>query len=335
MCYEKGDAMKNVLVTGGAGYIGSVLTRLLLNNNFNVIVIDNLTYGVSALTDIWHNSNFNFLKGDITSSKTIKKVFTDYQINFVVHLAAIVGDPACAKNKKLARKVNWNGSLKLLELCLAHRVKKFIFASTCSNYGKMPSPDGYVDENSPLTPISFYAQLKARFEKVILEEIKKEDGFCPVALRFATAYGVSPRMRFDLTVNEFTKELILGRELEVFGEQFWRPYCHVYDLARAVCLVLSADHLDLRYEVFNVGDSGENYQKKMIINELSKIILNSKVKFVHRDEDPRDYKVSFKKIQNRLGFNISKRVTDGIKEIKVMFDSNAFLDPDDAVYRNS
>lgn len=328
--------IRNILVTGGAGYIGSVLVNLLLHNGYNVLVFDNLKFGDEGLRDMRRHSNFKLIRGDITSNKDIKQTFNDYKIDAVIHLAAIVGDPACAKHPRLARSVNWESSLKLLDCSIRNHVKRFIFASTCSNYGKMPdSPNEYVDETSPLAPVSLYAELKVEFEKVILNELRRKNNFCPVSLRFATAYGVSPRMRFDLTVNEFVKDLALGRELEVFGKQFWRPYCHVYDIARAMLLILNTKKEKIAYNVFNVGDTAENYQKQMIVEKIKKFIPDAKIKYVKKDEDPRNYRVSFEKIKNELGFNISKKLHDGIKEIKNLIDNKVILNPDDIKYRNS
>lgn len=326
---------KTILVTGGAGYVGSQLVGVLLDNDYHVVVIDNLSFGGESLLNFWHQPNFKFYKGDITSSKDLKTIFTNEKINAVIHLAAIVGDPACAKQPDLAKRVNWEGASQLLTLAHKSRVERFIFASTCSNYGKMSDPNGYVEETSKLAPVSLYAELKVKFENVLLNEMKKDDYFCPTSLRFATVYGISPRMRFDLTINEFTKDLVLGRELEVFGQEFWRPYCHVYDFARAMLLVLEADKKKIAYNVFNVGDTKENYQKKMIFDEIQKIIPYAKVKFVQKGEDPRDYRVSFEKIKKELGFKISKRVPDGIKEIKYAIEQKIVLNPDDPKYRNS
>jgi len=262
-------------------------------------------------------------------------VFKNYRIDAVIHLAAIVGDPACVKQPELAKKTNWEAAVNLLDFSMKNKVKKFIFASTCSNYGKMPDPDIYVDENSLLNPVSLYAELKVKFENFMINEIGRKDNFCPVSLRFATAYGVSNRMRFDLTVNEFTKDLALRREIEVFGEQFWRPYCHVYDLARGVLIALNSENSKVAYDIFNVGDTEENYQKKMIIERIKELIPDIKVKYIHKNEDPRDYRVSFTKIKERLGFTISKNVRDGINEVKSLIDGKVILDPDDRVYRNS
>ena len=198
----------------------------------------------------------------------------------------------------------------------------------------MIDPNGYVNESSPLEPVSLYAELKVKFEKVILSEIDKNDYFSPTSLRFATIHGVSPRMRFDLTVNEFTKELVLGRELEVYGEQFWRPYCHVYDIARAVELVLSSDEKKVAYNVFNVGASNQNYQKLMLIEEIKKFIPDANVKYVRKEEDPRDYRVSFEKIKRELGFNITRTVPEGIAEIIRVIREGFISNPDYGKYKN-
>jgi nucleoside-diphosphate-sugar epimerase len=199
-------------------------------------------------------------------------------------------------------------------LCEEQKVKTFVFASTCSNYGKMPDPEKFLDENGRLAPVSLYAESKVTFEKFLLSQ--PHDNTCkPTCLRFSTVYGMSPRIRFDLTVNEFTREVALDRELVVFGEQFWRPYCHVEDLARSLVLVLESPEYKVAFEVFNVGDTSENYTKQMIVNEIVKQLPKAKVKYVQKNEDPRDYRVNFDKIKNQLGFTITKKVPDGIAEI--------------------
>lgn len=325
---------KCVLVTGGAGYAGSLLVRLLLNHDQRVVVVDKLNFGGESLLGIWQQPNFVFVKGDLTERNVVKDIFANYKIDSVVHLAAIVGDPACAKDPKLAQLVNWDVALNVLEQAIKHKVARFVFASTCSNYGKMADPTKYVDEQSILAPVSLYAELKVKFEQALLKEVEKKDWFAPTALRFATIYGVSPRMRFDLTVNEFTKELTLGRELEVFGEQFWRPYCQVSDFGRAVALVLASAQEKVAYDVFNVGDTKENYQKLMIINEIKKLIPGAKVKYVKKQEDPRDYRVSFEKIKTKLGFTVAHRLPEGIRDIKSLIDNKIIANPDDRKYCN-
>ena len=326
--------MKNILVTGGAGYVGSGLLRELLLKGYNVTCIDNLLFGGESLLDIWHNKNFTFYKCDINDSQKLDEVFLKNNFDGVIHLAAIVGDPACKINSDLAIKTNFESSKNLLEKSKNSEVSKFIFASTCSNYGKMDDPEAYVDENSKLAPVSLYAELKVKFEKYMLGEMKKLDGFSPTSLRFSTVYGLSPRMRFDLTVNEFTKDLALGKELVIFGEQFWRPYCHVKDFSNAFITVLKSPNEKVAYNVFNVGDTKENYTKQMIVNEIKKVLPNSKIKYVQKNEDPRDYRVNCDKIKKELGFKISMTVPDGIKEIKRVIQENLIQDPEDQKYYN-
>ncbi len=324
--------MEKVLVTGGAGYIGSVLVRLLLGQGYRVRILDNLRFGGEPVVELLNQENFEFIKGDVRNENDIKKALKD--IDHLANLAAIVGDPACKKEPELAKETNLEATKKLYQLANEAQVKKFIFASTCSNYGKMVNPDEYVNENSTLAPVSLYAETKVEAEKYLLGQDRKNH--CkPTVLRFSTVYGLSSRIRFDLTVNEFTKELALGRELVVFGEQFWRPYCHVQDLARSVIEVIQAESAKVTFNVFNVGDTNENYQKQMIVEEIKKQIPEAAIKFVEKNEDPRDYKVSFKKIKNELGFQITKKVPDGIKQVKKIINEKFLSNPDDHKYRNS
>lgn len=325
---------KIIMVTGGAGYVGSVLVRKLLQKGYKVICIDNLRFGGSSLIDVWDNPRFVFKKIDITNYNDIDEVLEFYDIFAIVHLAAIVGDPACKLEPELAVRTNREASIHLLEKALESNVRKFIFASTCSNYGKMEDSNGYVDETSPLSPVSLYAELKVEFENLILNNIDKIERFCPTSLRFATVYGMSPRMRFDLTVNEFTKELALGRELLIYGEQFWRPYCHVSDFSKAIVAVLRASNKKVAYNVFNVGDTSQNYTKKMIVEELLKQVPDGQVKYIHKNEDPRDYRAKFNKIKNELGFKISKTVSVGINEILTSIKFGIIENPDDQRFYN-
>jgi nucleoside-diphosphate-sugar epimerase len=326
--------MKNILVTGGAGYVGSGLLRDLLAQGYSVTCVDNLMFGGESLLDIWHNKNFTFINCDINKSEKLDTIFSKNNFDAVIHLAAIVGDPACKLYSDLANKTNWISSKWLIEKSKSAGVSKFIFASTCSNYGKMDNPEAYVDENSRLAPVSLYAELKVKFEKYMLNEMKKIDGFSPTSLRFSTVYGLSPRMRFDLTVNEFTKNLALGKELLIFGEQFWRPYCHVKDFSNAFITVLKSPNEKVAYNVFNVGDTRENYTKQMLVNEIKKVLPNSKIKYVAKNEDARDYRVNCDKIKKELGFKISMTVPDGIREIKRVIQENLIKDPEDQKYYN-
>ena len=323
--------MKKVLVSGGAGYIGSVLVRLLLEKCYSVRIIDNLSFGGEPIADLLNNDNFEFIKGDIRNESDLRKALKD--IDYVAHLAAIVGDPACAKQPELTRSINFEGSKLFYKIANEMGIKRFIFSSTCSNYGKMDDANSYVDETSNLAPVSLYAETKVNTEKFLLSQ-PKTNITKPICLRFSTVYGMSLRPRFDLTVNEFTKELALGRELVVFGEQFWRPYCHVQDLARGVIAVLEAEKEKVAFEIFNVGDTNDNYQKQMIVNEIKKQIPDAKIKYVKKNEDPRDYRVSFEKINKQLGFKITKRLSEGIRQIKQAVVDGIVANPDDKKYSN-
>ena len=323
---------QTILVTGGAGYIGSVLTRQLLEKGFTVRVLDSLMYGGEPIVDLFNYPNFQFIKGDVRTEADVRRAVEG--IDCIAHLAAIVGDPACAQDQDLARTTNLDGSRLLYQLANEAGVQKFVFASTCSNYGKMENPDEYANEDSKLAPVSLYAETKVATEQFLLSQ-PKTNACKPTCLRFSTVYGLSLRPRFDLTVNEFAKELALGRELTVFGEQFWRPYCHVFDLARSVVSVIEAPEEKVAFEVYNVGDTSENYQKKMIVDEVRKVLPDSKITYVSKTEDPRDYKVSFDKIRNKLGFKLKFTVPDGVRQIKKVLDDGFILNPDDQKYRNT
>lgn len=325
------NKQKKIMVTGAAGYIGSTLCELLLNKGYKVLGVDLLIFGDHGMKNLLLNPNFEFVKTDLTNLKPLVSLFSD--IYSVIHLAAIVGDPACTQQPQLAKKINWELSKDLFELSISKKnIKRFIFSSTCSNYGKMNDID-FVSEISPLHPVSLYAELKVKFEKYLLNSKTRPD-FSPTALRFATVYGLSPRMRFDLTVNEFTREIATGKELVIFGEQFWRPYAHVQDLARSCITVLESNPKLVDHQVFNVGDTKENYTKKDLVKLLLKLAPKAKIKYVQKMEDPRDYRVNFDKIKNKLGYQITKRVKDGISEIFNAIRNKEFSDPYSSLYSN-
>lgn len=325
------DRIKKVVVTGGAGYIGSVLVGQLLNSGYRVKVIDRLTFGGESLSNFKDNQNFSLSVSDISDYGSVRDELNGFDA--VVHLAAIVGDPACKKYPDEAVKVNRIGSNNLLEAAFENNLKRFVFASTCSNYGKMPDPNGFVNEETELNPVSLYAELKVEFEEKLLS---LDEEIVPVVLRFATAFGLSYRPRFDLTVNEFTKELVLNRKLDIYGEQFWRPYCHTTDLARACCLMLGADQSEVSTEAFNVGSNEENYQKKTLVEKILKLEPDKKdnVSYIKKEEDLRDYRVNFDKISNCLNFEINRTVDDGIFEIRKALLSSIIENPDSEKYRN-
>lgn len=325
-------AQLRILVTGAAGYIGSVLCRQLLAQGHSVIAYDRLLFGGESLLELLAHPHFEFIKADIRAIDLMKASLRN--VNVVVHLAAIVGDPACKKYAEEASEVMDKGSRALYEAARLAGVSRFVFASTCSNYGQMEG-DALLDEFAPLQPQSHYARLKVGFEEFLLAQ-PDGTGMQSCILRFATVYGASPRIRFDLTVNHFTRDLSLGNELLVFGQHQWRPYCHVDDLANAVCLSIALPDATFANAVFNIGDSSENYSKAMILSEIQKQIPDAKIKYgAAPDNDTRNYRVDFSAAADRLGFKISKRVPDGIAEIRRLIASQLLEDPFSEKYQNA
>jgi nucleoside-diphosphate-sugar epimerase len=318
------------LVTGGSGYIGALLVRELQSAGREVRVLDSLLHGQEAIAAEQERAGVMVIRADIRDVEARRRALAGAEA--VVHLAAIVGDPACALDPAVAEEVNVQATRALVADANNAGVQRLVFASTCSNYGRMADPNVPITEEGELRPVSLYAEQKVGMEQLILGG--GTDATKPTCLRFATVYGVGRRMRFDLTVNEFTRELWADRELEVFGEQFWRPYIHVGDAARAVHTVLEAPLEQVAGAVFNAGRSGENYRKLDLVEEIHKQIDRGTVSYVHRDEDPRDYKVSFEKIRAELGFETLMTVPDGIAEVIAALDTGAFGDPFDARYKN-
>ena len=320
-----------MLVTGGAGYVGVPLCEELLASGRRVRVLDVLLHDQSAITDRLRRAGVEMIRADIRSGEDRRRAV--HGVDAIVHLAAIVGDPACARDPALSQQVNVEGTGALVADARAAGVKRFVFASTCSNYGRMADPTVPITEEGELAPVSLYAEQKVQIERSLLDGTTVD--LSVVCLRFATVYGVAPRMRFDLTVNEFARDLWADRDLEVFGEQFWRPYVHVRDAARGVRTVLDTPAEEVSGEVFNVGSSRENYRKLDLIDEIRRQIPTGRVSYVHRDEDPRDYKVSFEKISQRLGYKILMTVPEGISQVIAALEAGDFPEPFDARYRNT
>lgn len=324
----------SVLVTGAAGYIGSVLVRALIAHGYHVTGLDRLAFGGESIIDLLHHPSFSLRRCDLNDHAEVDRILAERPYDAVLHLAAIVGDPACAREPDEARRTNWEAGVHLVERCRARGIRRFVFASTCSNYGRMSDPSRHVDETSALAPVSLYAELKVKFERYLLSGDDRSPDFVPTALRFATVYGASPRMRFDLTVNEFTKDLAIGKGLRIYGQQFWRPYCHVRDFAQAYLRVLQAPEEQVAYDVFNVGDTSENYTKGMLIEHLLALFPQAKVEYVTQVEDPRDYRVNCDKIRDRLGFAITLRVPDGMREVADLIRLGIIREPGHARYYN-
>jgi nucleoside-diphosphate-sugar epimerase len=321
---------KATLITGGSGYIGALLAEELREAGREVRVLDSLLHGQEDIAAEQERAGVEVIRADIRDESARKRALAGAEA--VVHLAAIVGDPACGRDPELSDEVNVQATRGLVADAGEAGVERLVFASTCSNYGRMADPTVPITEDGELSPVSLYAEQKVGMERLILGG--GADGVDATCLRFATVYGVGRRMRFDLTVNEFTRDLWADHELEVFGEQFWRPYIHVRDAARAVRTALEAPTEKVAGQVFNAGRSGENYRKLDLVEEIGKQVDRGSVSYVHKDEDPRDYKVSFDKIRSELGFETLMTVPDGIAEIIAALDAHAFGDPYDRRYKN-
>ena len=315
----------NILVTGGAGYIGSVLTRNLVLSKYNVKVLDSLVFGQDGISELVSNNSVNLFVGDIRNKEIIPDVLKE--VDCVVHLAAIVGEPLCSKIPKAARQINEFATKHLIDSCKKSGVQRFIFASTCSNYG---SSLGTVNENTPLESLSLYSETKVKAESYILDS--KDDNFEPCILRFATAHGISPRMRFDLLVQEFIRDALIDKKISIFGPNHWRPLVHVDDIVSA-CITAIENSSNISGEVYNVGDNEQNYTKMNLAELVQKYIPSSTIEVTESKQDLRNYKVSFDKIKNKLNFNVSKTVEDGILEILDQINNNT-LDPKDSQFSN-
>lgn len=319
-----------VLVTGGAGYVGAELVDELLDAGHDVRALDVLLHGQEDVAQRLDSLGVELQRGDIRDADTRGRALQG--VNAVVHLAAIVGDPACGRDPELSNSVNVEGTRDLVADARAAGVERLVFASTCSNYGRMSDPTAPIDETGELRPVSLYAEQKVAMERSLLEG--DLNGLAATCLRFATVYGVGHRMRFDLTVNEFTRDLWAGRKLDVFGETFWRPYVHVRDAARAVALVLASPVEKVGGRVFNAGHSDENYRKLDLVELITERLGRGEVDYVSRTEDPRDYKVSFERIRSELGFEPIQRVPSGIAELVGALEEERFGDPFSPSYSN-
>lgn len=324
----------NILVTGAAGYLGSTLIPLLLSQGHSVVALDGLIHGAAGrpLLGVWANPRFRFVRADIRDKAAVTAALKG--VDAVIHLAAIVGDPACARNPTDSKAINLDATLRLAEAAEAAGVKRFVFASTCSNYGKMPDAAKLLDEDSELKPVSLYAETKVAVEKALLDKSRFR-GMSTTALRLSTLFGVSPRMRFDLTVNEFVLKLITEQHLVVFGEQFWRPYVHVHDAARAFALVLSRTAAEVDHEVFNVGADDLNYTKGGLLKLMAPVAPKARIERVQKTEDPRDYRVGFTKIRTRLGYVPEHSLESGVQEIARLVDPGVLPDLAAAEFTNT
>ncbi len=315
-----------VLVIGGAGYIGSTLVRKLLAAGRKVRVMDSLVYGDSAIRDVLGHPNLTLQIGDCRRIHDL--VAAVKGVESIVHLAAIVGDPACEVEPQTSLEINYLATRMLIEVAKASNIRHFVFASSCSVYG---ATDYLVDEFSPAVPISLYGQTKADSEKVLLEA--KSDKFHPVILRLATVFGLSPRPRFDLVVNLLTAKAHAEGLITIFNGTQWRPFIHVSDVADGFMQILNAPLEVVSGEIYNLGDECMNYTLAQVGEKILAAHPNTRVEQIE-NSDRRNYRVSFGKIRNQVGFRCRMKLEDGIREIWQAFEDKKIIDYNDAKYYN-
>jgi len=330
------DKIKNVkpvnkiLVVGGAGFLGSVLCKKLLDRGYTVRVLDNLTYGIHGLREISNHPKFGFIKGDRRDIQTAVEAVKG--IDAVIHLAAIVGDPASALDPEETIEIDYLGTRMLADVCRYSQINRFIFASTCSVYGASPTPEAKLHENSQLNPVSLYAEMKLKSEQGISELV--DGNFSPTILRMGTLYGLSPRMRFDLVVNTLTIKAIKEKTFTIFGGNQWRPNLHVDDAAEAYIACLEAPIKKVKGKIFNVGSNEENYKIVEIGEIINNLIPETKMIIDKKKIDERNYNVSFDNIKEVLGYSTKYTISNGVNEIKEAVEKGEFSDHAERKYSN-
>ncbi len=318
-----------ILVIGGAGYVGSTLTQDLWQNGHDVTVLDLMMFGAESLAALLSRPRFRLLAGDIRDPDVVRSAVAGHDA--VCLLAAIVGEPACNRDPAVATATNLGGARNVLSAAQDAGVERFIFASTCSNYG-ISDADALVDENAPLKPLSVYSETKVQAEQEILAAAS--DRFYPTVLRLSTAFGISPRMRFDLLVSDFALAAHRDRKIVIYGEQFWRPFVHVRDIAKAVEIVTQSPPEVVSGQVFNIGGNENNVQKIALAQMVQRQIPGIAIETVHRDTDPRSYRVDFGKAAAELGFQPEWSVEDGVREVDEALQAKVWPDPASPRYYN-
>jgi nucleoside-diphosphate-sugar epimerase len=288
------------------------MTDHLLSLGHQVTCLDLLVYqNNNCVVSFLNNPNYRFVYGDMRDPVALTQALEG--ITDVVLLAGLVGDKITKTYPRVAELLNDIGTLECIDYLNGRGLDRVIFTSSCSNYG-MISSDDLADENYPLGPTSLYAEAKVKVEQHLLS-LKDQVDYSPTILRFATAFGLSPRMRFDLTIGDFAYHAARGEELTVFGLNTWRPYCHVRDFARLTELVLTADKDKIAFEVFNGGGEINNFTKQGIVDIILSCLPDAKINIKDQINDPRNYKVNFSKVQQVLGFYPAYTVEHGVKEV--------------------
>ena len=303
--------MKKFLITGGAGYIGSMLCTELIKLGHQVTVIDLFKYDSSSLNHLYFEKNFKLIVGDARNKKLIKKYISKNE--FIIPLAGLVGAPLCAKYKREAVSTNFNAIKIILEYL--KRRNKLIYLTSNSGYG-VGEKNKYCDENSPLNPISLYGKTKCDAEKIVSKNKNA------VSFRLATVFGSSYRMRSDLIVNNFVQTAVIKKKLDIFEPNFRRNFIHVKDVVKAI-IFTTKNFRRLKGQVYNLGLSSANITKIQLARKIKKHLKKTAIKISKNQTDPdkRDYFVSNKKIEKK-GFKATIPLEKGIKELSIIFENN-------------
>lgn len=319
---------ERILVIGGAGYIGSALVPLLLRQNRQVRLLDVLLFGEQPIRDVLRHPNLELIRGDFRNVETLFKAMDG--VDAVVHLGAIVGDPACQLDEPLTIDVNLVSTQVIAMLAKSRKVPRFVFASTCSVYG---ASDALLDESSETRPLSLYGKTKLASESVLLE--MADEMFLPTVLRFATIYGLSGRTRFDLVVNLMAARARLEGQINVHGGNQWRPFVHVQDAARAIAATLTAPAAAVAGEIFNVGSDSQNYTITEVAKIVHECVHDARISIDEGQEDRRNYRVSFAKITKRLGFEPQWTVQEGVRQVLEAIAKGEVVNYEDPRYSNA
>jgi len=319
---------EKILIIGGAGYIGSLLVDKLLKEGYRVRVLDLLLYGKEPISIFLGNPGFEFVRGDCRDEKTLSNVLDG--IDTVIHLGEIVGDMACKINESFTIDINYSAAHKIVDQCIKSKIRRFVFTSSCSVYG---SNEHEVNEESELNPISLYARCKIESEKVVLSY--DYDHFCPTVLRLATVHGSSYRQRFDLVVNLLTIKAIVDKKIDIFGGDQWRPFISVSDVCEGILSVLRSPSERIRNQIFNLGDSLENYKLLDIGTIIQNLLPEVDVKIIKDQADKRSYRVSFDKIMQTLEFKANNKIKNSIKDMICTYrEDRSFSNYNDSRFHN-
>jgi nucleoside-diphosphate-sugar epimerase len=325
------DPHAPIAVLGGAGYIGTHTVAELLSRGYAVRVLDRLMYGTEPLRDFLGHPRFQLIEGDVTDIARLTEAVNGCRA--VVHLAGLVGDPACAVDPDYTAHTNIVATRMAHEVAHSLGVTRFIFASSCSVYGMAETE---VDELSPLNPVSLYARTKIDSERELLWNTP--DNFFVTVLRFATVFGHSRRPRFDLVANLFTAQAMIEGRIRVIGPQQWRPFVHVRDLARSVAVCLEAPEALVQSQVFNIGDARLNRTILALAEAVQGVVSSHREVTVAIEEQPdadrRNYFVSFDKVRRLLGFEAQVSIEDGVREMAEHFAADRYGDYRTALYSN-